>query len=163
MVDPGATHNFISAMAVQKLGLAVVKTEGFGVSLGNGETVEGEGVCRAVVVQLPTITVIKDFLPLTLGNSDLILGVQWLEKLGTVATNWKTQTLKFMVGGKSVTVKGDPKLGRSLISLKAMLRTLKKEGQGYLVEFNELSVGVQRNKPGGHRNSKVPGYLQPML
>ncbi|XP_074347660.1 uncharacterized protein LOC141686530 [Apium graveolens] len=162
MVDPGATHNFISTNAVKKLGLSVVKTGKFGVSLGNGEMAGGEGECNRVMVHLPTITVVEDFLPLDLGNSDVILGVAWLEKLGTVITNWKTQTLKFMVGGEQVTVQGDPSLGRSLISLKAMLKTLKKEEKGFLVELNELSANKQ---PGAKEKGKheVPVFLSTTL
>lgn len=37
MVDPSATHNFISLKAVEKLGVPVTGSGGFGVSLGNGE------------------------------------------------------------------------------------------------------------------------------
>lgn len=69
----------------------------------------------------------------------LFLGVQWLEKLGTVSTNWKTQTLKLLLGGKSITLKGDPSLGRSMISLKSMLRTIRKGGEGYTIECNHLA------------------------
>lgn len=78
MVDPAATHNFISTIAVQKLGLHVVPTGGFGVSLGNGETVGSEGERKGVVVQLPTTTVVEDFLPLALGNSDVIQRLYYL-------------------------------------------------------------------------------------
>lgn len=90
MVDPGATHNFISKEAVQKLEIPVLPSKSFGVSLGTGEAVQGEGECKSVVLQLAGITIVEDFLPLSLGNSDIILGVQWLEKLGTISTNWKT-------------------------------------------------------------------------
>lgn len=91
------------------------------------------------------------FLPFQLGNSDVILGVQWLEKLGTVITNWKLQTMKFQVNGKTVTLKGDPSLTRSKISLKAMIKTIRKEGGGILVELNRVEAveGVERFKPGG--------------
>lgn len=62
---------------------------GFGVSLGNGEDVRGEGVCKEVKLKLNEIEIQEDFLPLELGNSDVILSIQLLEKLGPMTTNWK--------------------------------------------------------------------------
>lgn len=118
MIDPGATHNFISLDAVKALGLQLTSSKSFGVSLGAGDALQGEGECKSVVLQLQGITIIEDYLPLALGNSDLILGIQWLEKLGTMTTNWKTQTIKFQIGSDTVTLKGDPSLGRTEISLK---------------------------------------------
>lgn len=83
MVDPGATHNFISLKAVEQLGIPFTKSGGFGVSLGNGEAIRGTGICKAVELRLnDEAVVIDDFLLLELGNSDVILGIQWLEKLG---------------------------------------------------------------------------------
>lgn len=136
MVDPGATHNFISTDTVAELEIPLLPTKSFGVALGIGEAGHAQGECKGVVIEVQGITVVEDFLPLKLGNSDLIFIIQWLEKLGIMSTNWKTQTLKFQVGGKTVTLKGDPSLGRSKISLKAMIRTLKKQKQGVLVEYN---------------------------
>lgn len=37
MIDPGATHNFVSIDLVNKLKLPMIETKEFGVSLGNGE------------------------------------------------------------------------------------------------------------------------------
>lgn len=65
----------------------------------------------------------EDFLPLQLGNSDVTLGIQWLEKLGSMTTNRKTQLMKFNIDTQIVELRGDPALNRSKISLKAMLRT----------------------------------------
>lgn len=73
---------------------------------------------------------IKDFLPLTLENSDVKLDIQWLEQLGNMVTNWKTQSLQFKLGGSTVTLQGDPSLC-TCVFLKAMMRTLTKEGGGY--------------------------------
>ena len=145
MIDPGATHNFVSREVVETLGVPLSPTKSFGVSLGTGESVRGTGLCKGVSLQLPGMTIMEDFLPLPLGNSDVILGIQWLEKLGTIMTNWKTQTLKFQLGSEHITLKGDPSLGRTKISLKAMIRALQKEGGGYLVEFNQLSSDQQKN------------------
>ena len=79
MIDPGATHNFISREVVETLGVPLTLTKSFGVSLGTRESMRGTGLCKEVNLQLPGMTVIEDFLPLPLGNSDIILGVQWLK------------------------------------------------------------------------------------
>lgn len=98
MIDPGATHNFISLETIQRLQLPVSPSKSFGVSLGTGAAVQGEGECKQVEVVMQGVVIMEDFLPLPLGNSDIILGIQWLEKLGTMTTNWKTQTLVFKGG-----------------------------------------------------------------
>lgn len=131
-------------------------------SLGTGKAVQGEGECKAVMLELPGVKLIEDFLPLPLGNSDLILGIQWLEKLGTMSANWKTQTLRFQVGGNSITLQGDPSLGRTLISLKAMVRTLRKEKMGYLVEFNQLSGEAEVDSDSDYLQ-KASTFLRPLL
>lgn len=94
--------------------------------------VQGEGECLGVEVVLQGVLIVKAFLPIPLGNLDLILGIQWLEKLGTTTTNWKTHTISFQKGGKTVT------RSRAGISLKVVLHTIKKEKSGYMVEFNHL-------------------------
>lgn len=94
MIDPGATHNFVSVPIVEELGMVVTDAGGFGVSLGNGEAIRGNGLCKDVELILDGSLAIKvDMLPLELGNSDIILGVQWLETLGTVVSNWRTQVM----------------------------------------------------------------------
>lgn len=93
--------------------------------------IKGTGECRGVVLQMGSINVVEDFLPFVLGNSDIILGVHWLENLGSVMTNWKLREMKFKVGRKTVLIKGDPSFEHSHVSLKAIMKTLKKEGGGY--------------------------------
>lgn len=139
LIDPGATHNFVSLDKVAALKLPVTDSGGFGVSLGNGEAVRGNGVCENVILQLDGGVVIQeDFLPLKLGTTDIILGIQWLEKLGAVVTNWKSQIMQFNVGENTVTLVGDPSLVHSQTSLKTMLRTMRKERQGCLVEVKQI-------------------------
>ncbi|XP_074373638.1 uncharacterized protein LOC141713987 [Apium graveolens] len=85
------------------------------------------------------VEVNEDFLPLALGNSDVILGVQWLEKLGMVMTNWKTQEMIFDMGGQPVKLVGDPSLVRAKVSLKSMMRLLRKQGNGFCVDYRALN------------------------
>ena len=66
--------------------------------------------------------------------------------------------MKFTVGGVSVTIKGDPSLDKTKVSLKAMLHTLRSERGGVLVELNQLetpgSDGTTESSP------EVPASLR---
>ena len=99
---------------------------------------------------------VEEFLPLGLGSSDVILGIQWLKTLGMTYTNWKTQVMKFRLGSEIITLRGDPSLGKTLVSLKAMMRTIKHEGAGILMELNRLE-GLSEE------SSEVPLFLHQIL
>lgn len=71
----------------------VSDAEEFGVILGTGKNVIGRCECKEIRLCLGPINIVENFFPLELGNSDVILGIQWLEKLGTVSTNWKFQVM----------------------------------------------------------------------
>ena len=87
LVDCRATHNFISTKLVEKLGLGIENTKGYGVVTGTRLSVPGRGVCKGVVLSLPELEVVEEFLPLELGSSDVILGMQWLGTLGGMHVN----------------------------------------------------------------------------
>lgn len=137
------------------------KTKGFEVSLGNGESITGFGECKGVRVQLDGVDVVEDFLPFNLGNSDVLFGVQWLEKLGAVTTNWKSQKMSFRVGRETVVLRGDPTLTHTHISLKAMIKTVRKTGGGLLLELKYIEGAKQGREE--HSPKGVPLYLQPIL
>ena len=54
---------------------------------------------------------IKDFLRLELGSSDIILVM--LETLGFMYVNWKDLSMKFKMGGVAVNLIGDPSVSMS--------------------------------------------------
>ncbi|KAL8103703.1 hypothetical protein AgCh_028050 [Apium graveolens] len=161
MIDPGATHNFISVETMTNLGIECISSKCFGVSLGTGDTVLSQGECKSVVLQVQGLTIVENFLPIALGNSDMILGLQWLEKLGTMSSNWKTQTIKFKLGNDIAVLKGDASLGRTGITLKAMIKTLRKEKRGFLVEFNYLGAVTEHSQETGEE--VVPPFLSTLV
>lgn len=141
MIDSGATNNFISVAAVNRLHLQKTGDDRYGVTLGNGEKIFGKGKCQGVKV---TLEIMEDYHILGLGNSDIILGMQWLEKLGEVVINWKKQSMKYHWNGVEQILEGDPSLERSKISLKLLKKTWSKEDQELLVEINHVeSAGAQ--------------------
>lgn len=87
MIDRGATHNFLSKEVIERVGVKISPSTTFSVLLGTWEEVQGKGIYLRVVLELQGVNIIENFLPLPLGNSDVILGVQWLEKLGTTTIN----------------------------------------------------------------------------
>ena len=114
LLDPGAALNFISKKLVDVLKIPVFAAMGFGVQLGNGDQIPTEGVCRGVCLHLQGVEIIEDFILLSLGSTDVILGIQWLETLRVTLVNWKTQLLKFRFGSSTVSIKGESYLGQDL-------------------------------------------------
>ena len=74
-----------------------------------------------------------EFLPLELGHSDVILGIEWLAKLGTISTDWKTPLMQFNWKGSKVMLRGDPSLERSLVILESIMKDIQKMGGGMLI------------------------------
>ncbi|CAO2825926.1 unnamed protein product [Amaranthus hypochondriacus] len=75
MVDLGATNNFISLITVRQFSIPYSTHLKFGVTLGNGERIQGEGECKQLLIEVQGITICEDYLVLELGNSDIILGL----------------------------------------------------------------------------------------
>ncbi|CAL9224526.1 unnamed protein product [Arabidopsis halleri] len=114
MIDSGASHNFITPSVVSKLRLKVSSDTNMEVLLGNGTSVHGSvhgsGTCRNVQFQFSGVQFQSDFVSLELGNVDIILGMQWLETLGTCVVDWKKQEWSFFYDGKLVKFVGDTSL-----------------------------------------------------
>ena len=41
-----------------------------------------------------------------------------------------------------MTLRGDPSLGKTMVTLKGMMRTIRHEGEGILIELNEIMVSL---------------------
>ena len=125
---------------VQKLGLLLEETSGYGVLMGTWLAVKGTDICRSVSLTLQNIEIIEDFLPLELGSAHVILGMQWLESLGGMHVNWKTLSMQFQVGGVAVRLQGDPTLSLSLVSLKMMWKALRECREGVLIKLGNIEL-----------------------
>ena len=52
LIDPGATHNFISIKLTKKMKILVMTTVGYGAQLGNGDNIPIARICRGVRLHL---------------------------------------------------------------------------------------------------------------
>ncbi|KAA0037390.1 ty3-gypsy retrotransposon protein [Cucumis melo var. makuwa] len=140
LIDCGATHNFISEKLVESLQLSIKETAHYGVILGSGTAVQDKRVCENVEIQLTNWKVKEEFLPLELGGVDVVLGMQWLHSLGVTVVDWKNFTLTFPNEGKQISIKGDPSLTISRISLKSMFKTWLDQDEEFLIECRAIQV-----------------------
>lgn len=157
LIDCGATHNFISAELVQKLGLPRMETSGYGVIMGTGFVVQGAGICKGVTLSLQNLEITENFLPQELGSSNAILDMKWLSSLGKMFVDWKSLTMRFQVGDTNVALHGDPSLSKTLVSLKSMMKAFRRGGEGILLELGSLSIEIDSSQP------YVPGELEQVM
>lgn len=100
MIDYGATHNFIHRQLVEDLKLPVTNKTNYRIVIENTTTFQGKGVCKEVIVELPGVTMLKNFLPLDLGRLDIILGIDLVTYHGVHGSRPGNLTMTFKSGSK---------------------------------------------------------------
>jgi len=95
LIDSGSTYNFLSDKVARTLRLPVVLTKSFTVHVANGERLLCQGRFEKVPIDLQGIAFSLTFYSLPLAGLDMVLGIQWLEMLGSVVCNWKHLTMEF--------------------------------------------------------------------
>ncbi|KAA0040484.1 Retrovirus-related Pol polyprotein from transposon 297 family [Cucumis melo var. makuwa] len=101
---------------------------------------KGKGVRRRVELKLKEI--IADFLAVELGTVDAVLGMQWLDTIGTMRIHWPSLTMTFWKG-RQIVPKGDPSLIRAKRSLKTIEKTWEVDDQGFLLEWTNLEMTAE--------------------
>lgn len=107
LIDSGASHNFIKERLIKELDIPLAATGEYGIMLGTGTSINTNEICRGVILTLADLTIVEDFLPLSLGSADVILGIQWLMTLGKVQCDWRLSEMEFKLGDWLVQLKGD--------------------------------------------------------
>ncbi|XP_052725999.1 uncharacterized protein LOC128194435 [Vigna angularis] len=120
LIDSGASHNFIDRRLVEELRMTVTKTQPYLVSLGDGQRKRISGCCEKVALEIGEAQVVERFYIFKLGGVEVILGVEWLAKLGEVTVDWRVLTMKYRQGDKRITVQGDPTLERRVVGPEAL-------------------------------------------
>ena len=118
LVDPGSTHNFIDERLVQKGRLSVISKKRLRVMVASGEFINCKGCCPKQRLMVEGLEIEPDLYVVPLGDSDIILGVQWLQPLGDVFMNFEQMTCKFSYQGNPVVWKGRPYSELSLIDVE---------------------------------------------
>lgn len=95
-----STHNFLNTWVARGLNLYMK------VRVANGEQIICQGKYEKVVVQLQGNNFMIDFYFIPLPGIDKVLGIQYLETLGTVNCDWKRLTMTFMWNQHVISLQG---------------------------------------------------------
>ena len=77
-------------------------------------------------------------------NADVVLGIQWLQSLGTVAFNFQELFMKFLLEGKEIELRGITGKPGKVISSNGMTKLLKKGHQGIIAQLCSLDVQTSK-------------------
>ena len=77
------------------MGLPVIDTREFVVTLGDGSKKMFHGQCEGLLIFVGQNQIQINAFVLEIGGIDVILGMEWLETLGDVRTDWRRKAISF--------------------------------------------------------------------
>lgn len=105
LVDTGSTRSFVDPNVARMEKLAMGESH-LTVKVANGDIIPCMGYCRAVTINLQNFKANANLYVLTLGGCDVVLGVDWLRSLGSIAWIFSDFTMKFDFRGSEVQLQG---------------------------------------------------------
>ncbi|GJV78676.1 ty3-gypsy retrotransposon protein [Tanacetum coccineum] len=172
LIDNGSTHNFVRPDVVERMRLPLQATKAFKVYIGSGETLMCENVCSRVTLQMQGLEMEVDLYVLPMQGPDVVLGIQWLQKLGKVTHDYAQQIMEFTLLNTTYTLQGDEALRMKKISLHRMQALLDMEDvygvyecHGYALRYESnqatLSVSTTSGQPElDHLLARYDGLFQ---
>ncbi|GKE91032.1 retrotransposon-related protein, partial [Tanacetum coccineum] len=82
LIDNGSTHNFVQPGVVERMQLPITDIKPFKVYIGSGEPLLCENLCAHVSLEIQGLHIDVDLYVLPMKGPDIVLGIQWLQKLG---------------------------------------------------------------------------------
>ena len=100
LIDSGSTHNFIHSKIAKDLNCFIYPAPEFQVMVANGSTIKCSGKCHNIKLSMGEYVLTSPMIAIPMGGADVVLGVQWLQSLGTIAFNFHELFMKFLWEGK---------------------------------------------------------------
>src|SRR3984957_2496803 len=110
-----------------------------------GGTSNFSGKCNNINLTMGEYVINIPMIAIPMGGSDVILGIQWLQSLGTMAFDFQELFMKFSLEGKEIELRGVTGKPSKVISSIGMTKLLKNGHQGVISQLSSLDV--QTSKP----------------
>jgi hypothetical protein len=95
LIDSSSTHNFIHYKLAKYLNCFVYPVPEFQVMIVDGGTVNCSRKCNKINLTMGEYVMKSPMISIPMGGADVVLGIQWLQSLGTMAFNLQELLMKF--------------------------------------------------------------------
>jgi hypothetical protein len=113
--------------------------------IANGGTINCSGKCNKINITMGEYVMNSSMIVMPMGGADVVLGIQWLQSLGTVDFNFQELFMKFSLEGKEIELRGITRKPGKVIISNGMTKLLKMGHQGVIGQL--CSLDVQTSKP----------------
>ncbi|KAL4325963.1 hypothetical protein GQ457_11G022560 [Hibiscus cannabinus] len=146
LVDSGSTHSFINP-GWAKEGVEILSTTPLVITVANGEKLYSEAKAKQLLWKMQGHQFQHDFRVLTMGGSDMVLGVDWMKKYSPVSMDFNNMTLSFYKDTELIILKGgNPSSTIQCISGNRFQKLAEKEmdliGEMYLLTTESIESAV---------------------
>lgn len=117
LIDSESSHNIMQPRVANFLNLPIVALTPFSIIVGNGESIQCSGNCSDVPVTLAERLFHIPFYILPIHGADLVLGVQWLQTLGPILSDYSVPSIQFSYNNHPITLRGTSVQQTSPVSL----------------------------------------------
>jgi hypothetical protein len=145
LTNSSSTHNLIHNKLAKALNCFVYPAPNFQVMIADGGTINCSRKCNKINLTMGEYVMNNPMIYIHMGGVDVVLGIQWLQSLGTMAFNFQELFMKFSLEGKEFELRGITWKLTKVISSNGMTKLLKKGHQGVIAKL--CSLDVQTSKP----------------
>lgn len=135
LVDSGSTHNFIQSEIVKKLKLPVSKIDNFCVTTGSMTQLKCSRVCKRAKIMIQETEIEVDLFLLPVTGANIILGIQWLQTLGRVITDYHDLYMEFIINGQVVKWTGQSWIDNNPLSNRELKSLTANQESGYMLHL----------------------------
>jgi hypothetical protein len=155
LIDSGSTHNFIHYKLAKDLNCFVYLAPEFQVMIVDGGTINCSGKCNKINLTMGEYVMSSPMIFIPMGGAGVVLGIQWLQSLGTVDFNFQELFMKFSLEGKEIELTDIIGKPSKVTSFNDMTKLLKNGHQGVIAQL--CSLYVQQSNP------SIPQDLQRII
>eukprot|EP00253_Pinus_taeda_P025893 PITA_25893 len=124
LIDSGSTHNFIHCKMEKELNSFLYPSLECPIMVASGGTINWFQKCHNIKLSMGEYVLNRPMLCIPMGGAYVVLGVQWLQSLGTIAFNFQELFMKLLVVGKEVQLRGITRKQGKIISSNDLQKVL---------------------------------------